>query len=172
MLDSIYDEAMRLQHKYHTRDPFELLDALNAVVRYTVSFPRDGLKGYCTILNKTKYVQINAHLSRPEKAVVAVHEAGHLVIHTDELKVGAFKDSDIYNATGKIEREANFFGADFMIDDEQVLDLMHSCGANFFSVAKALYVPAPFFAFKLYSMVNRGYAMRMPVDLESGFLAK
>lgn len=171
-MDSIYDEAIRLQKKFHTRDPFELLDALNAVVSYTTAFPRDGLKGYCTIFNKSKYVQINAHLPNPEKAVVAVHEAGHLVIHTAELKVGAFKDSDIYNAVGRKEREANFFGADFMIDDEEVLDLMHSCGANFFTVAKALYVPAPFFAFKLYSMVNRGYAMRMPVDLDSGFLAK
>ena len=172
MLDSIYDEAIRLQEKYQTRDPFELLDALDAVVNYTASFPKDGLKGYCTVFNRIKYVQINAHLSCAEKAVIAVHEAGHLVVHSDELKVGAFQDSDIYYATGRIEREANFFGADFMIGDEQVLDLMHSCGANFFSVAKALYVPAPFFAFKLYSMVNRGYAMRMPVDLDSGFLAK
>ena len=29
---------------------------------------------------------------------------------------------------------------------------------------------APFFAFKLYSMVNRGYSMRVPVDLNSSFL--
>ena len=172
MLDSIFDEALRLQKKYQTRDPFELLDALNAVVSYTDAFPKDGLKGYCTIFNRIKYVQINAHLSSPERAVVAVHEAGHLIIHTDDLKVGAFQDNDIYNATGRKEREANFFGADFMIDDEQVLDLMHSCGANFFTVAKQLYVPAPFFAFKLYSMVSRGYAMRMPVELDSGFLAK
>lgn len=172
MLDSIFDEAIRLQNKYKTRDPFELLDSLNAVVSFTTTFPKGGLKGFCTVFNKTKYVQINANLSKAEKAVVAVHEAGHLILHPDDLKVGAFQDCDIYNATSKKEREANFFGADFMIDDEQVLELMHNCGANFFSVARELYIPAPFFAFKLYSMVNRGYAMRMPVDLDSGFLAK
>lgn len=172
MLDSIYDEAIRLQKKFQTRDPFELLDSLNVVVDFTTSFPRDGLKGYCMMLNRTKYVKINSYLPSSEQTVVAAHEAGHLVIHKAELKIGAFRDDDIYNATGKLERDANFFAADFMIDDEDVMDSMHSYGANFFSVARSLYVPAPFFAFKLYSMVNRGYAMRMPVDLESGFLAK
>lgn len=50
---------------------------------------------------------------------------------------------------------------------------MHrSCDANFFSVASALNIPAPFFAFKLFSMVKRGFAMRLPVDLDSAFLAK
>ena len=172
MLDSIFEEASRLQKKFHTRDPFELLEALHVDVSFTDIYDKDGLKGYCTVLNRIKYVRINTFLRRPEKLVVAGHEAGHIVRHIDDLKIGAFQDNDIYNATGRKEREANFFAADFMIDDEQVLDLMHSCGANFFSVAKALYVPAPFFAFKLYSMVNRGYAMRMPVDLDSGFLAK
>ena len=39
-------------------------------------------------------------------------------------------------------------------------------------VASSLYIPAPFFAFKLYSMVERGFAVRVPVDLDSTFLAK
>lgn len=80
------------------------------------------------------------------------------------------KDFDIYGATGKLEREANFFAADFLISDEQALDEINSCGADFFSTAKMLDVPAPFFAFKLYSLVQRGNAMRMPVDLDNGFL--
>lgn len=172
MNESIYADAMRLKRSYKTNDPFELLDALNVEWEMTHSFRKNGLKGFCTIANQTKYVRINGLLVREEQRVVASHEAGHIVRHGNILRVGAFKDNDIYNATGKLEREANFFGADFMIDDEEVLDLMHSCGANFFSVARSLYVPAPFFAFKLYSMVERGYAMRMPVELDSTFLAK
>ena len=83
----------------------------------------------------------------------------------------SLKDDDIYMATGKKEREANFFAADFLIADEEVIELMKTCDANFFNVAKALSIPAPFFAFKLYSMVERGYAMHVPVDLDSAFLA-
>lgn len=172
MLNTIFAEATRYRKKYNTRDPFELLNALNVNTDFTRAYPKDGLKGYCTILNRIEYARINDYLLMPEKVVVAGHEVAHIILHLKDLKIGAFQDHDIYNATGKKEREANFFAAEFMLDDEEVLDLMHSCGANFFSVAKALCVPAPFFAFKLYSMVERGYAMRMPVDLDSAFLAK
>ena len=96
---------------------------------------------------------------------------GFWLFPTDVAGVGAFKDIDIYMATGKKEREANFFAADFLIADEEVIELMKTCDANFFNVAKALSIPAPFFAFKLYSMVERGYAMHVPVDLDSAFLA-
>lgn len=172
MNNDIFSLATRLKTKYRTRDPFALLHALHVDFAYTYAFPAGGLKGFCTIMNQTKYVRVNALLCPSEKRVVAAHEAGHIVCHGGELRIGAFRDGDIYRPTGKIEREANFFGAEFMLDDEEVLDLMHSCGADFFTVAKALYVPAPFFAFKLYGMVKRGYAMRMPTELDSSFLSK
>lgn len=172
MNDSIFLEAEHLRKKYNTRDPFELLDAMGVVVEFTRAFPRNGLKGFCTILNRTNYVVINARLCAEEQRVVAGHEGGHIVIHKDDLKVGAFRDSDIYMAKSKKEREANFFSADFLISDEEVLDAMKACDANFFTVARTLYIPEPFFAFKLYSMVERGYSMKMPVELDSTFLAR
>lgn len=115
---------------------------------------------------------INAHLREEEQRVVAGHEAGHIILHMDELKMGAFRDDDIYQAKSQQEREANFFSADFLISDDDVLDAMKACGANFFTVAHTLYIPEPFFAFKLYSMAERGYSMRMPVELDSTFLAR
>lgn len=172
MNDAIYLEAERLRTRYNTRDPFELLDSMGAVVEFTRAFPRNGLKGFCTILNRTTYVVINARLREEEQRVVAGHEAGHIVVHKDDLKIGAFKDSDIYMAKGKKEREANFFSADFLISDNEVLNAMKACDANFFTVARTLYIPEPFFAFKLYSMVERGYSMKMPVELDSTFLAR
>lgn len=168
----IYEDAERLAKRYETRDPFELLDAMNVVVKFTDKFPKDGLKRLCTFINKTRYVVINDRLSSVEARVVAGHEAGHIIRHAAELKIGAFQDNDIYMATGKKEREANVFAADFLIRDADVLELMQSCDSNFFNVSKALRIPAPFFAFKLYSMVERGHAMRMPVDLDSTFLAR
>ena len=168
----IYEDAERLALRYDTRDPFELLDSMHVVLEFSYSFEKTGLKGFCTVMNKTRYVVINGKLSSVEKRVVAAHEAGHLIRHASDLQIGAFKDNDIYMATGKKEREANVFAADFLIRDEDVLKRMKACDSNFFNVAKALRIPAPFFAFKLYSMVERGYAMRMPVDLDSAFLAR
>ena len=172
MSNTIYLEAERLRKKYNTRDPFEFLEAINVRVDFTHEFPKNGLKGFCTIFNHTRYVVINAFLCEEEQRVVAGHEAGHIILHMDDLKVGAFRDNDIYMAKSRKEREANFFAADFLISDDDVLDAMKACDANFFTVAHALCIPEPFFAFKLYSMVERGYTMKMPIDLDSTFLAK
>ena len=168
----IYEDAERLALRYDTRDPFELLDAMHVVLEFSDSFEKTGLKGFCTVMNKTRYVVINGKLSSVEKRVVAAHEAGHLIRHASDLQIGAFKDNDIYMATGKKEREANVFAADFLIQDEDVLKRMKACDSNFFNVAKALRIPAPFFAFKLYSMVERGYRALVCSLSRTGQLSK
>ena len=72
----------------------------NIQLEFTDKFPKDGLKGFCTFMNKTKYVVINDRLSSIEARVVAGHEAGHIIRHATELKVGAFQDNDIYREKG------------------------------------------------------------------------
>ncbi len=52
----------------------------------------------------------------------------------------------------------------------EALEVIHSEDKDFFDTAKVLLIPAPFLAFKLYSMIRRGYNMTMPVDLNSMFL--
>lgn len=141
----IFLETEPLARKYGTRDPFELLDSLNVVVEFSMAFPCEGLKGFCTIMNRTCYVVINAHLRSEEQRIVAGHEAGHIVVHADDLKIGMFRDSDIYTATGRMEREANTFAADFLIPDDEVMEHLRSCDANFFNVARTLCIPSSFF---------------------------
>lgn len=172
MNDSIYTKAEELAHRFGSRDPYLLLEALNTTVDFTHEFRRDGLKGFCVILNKQRYVVINGYLCDEEARVVAAHEAGHIVLHRNELKMSPFHDDNIYLSKSRTEREANFFAADFLISDKDVLDAMNGYDANFFSVARALCIPEQFFAFKLYSMVERGYSMKMPVELDSTFLAR
>ena len=136
----IHGTAERLVRMYKTRDPFELLDALRVVTRFTHRFDARGLKGFCTVVNRTRYVVINGKLEESEQRVVASHEAGHIVLHGKELRVGALRDLDIFRAVGKEEREANCFGANLLIPDEEVLDLMRSADANFLR-GQALGVP-------------------------------
>ena len=83
-----------------THDPrsIELLDGLGVVTSFTHRFRQDGLKGFCTIINRTRYVVINDRLCDEEQRVVAAHEAGHIVLHDTELKIGTFNDNDIYMA--------------------------------------------------------------------------
>ena len=170
MNDWIYRKVLEYRRRVGSNDPYELLDALHAVVMPTDAFAADGLRGFCAIINRTRYAVINENQPEEEQRVTAGHESGHLILHSHILRSAPLRDFDIYNAVGRQEMQANLFAADFLIDDEEVLDLMHNEDADFFSAAQTLCVPAPFFAFKLYSMMNRGYPMQMPVDLNSTFL--
>ena len=170
MTEMIFKQAQQCRERYKTSDPYELLDAMGVVLLLSNAYPRNGLRGYCTVMNQTKYVVINQKQPEEEQRVVVAHEGGHLILHKAQLKVGAMRDFDVYNVTSRLELQANSFAADFLIDDEAVLDLMHSHDADFFNVAKELLIPAPFLSFKLYSMVNRGFNMRIPMDLNSTFL--
>ena len=170
MTEMIFRQAQRLRQRFHTSDPYELLENMGVVLVLSNLYPCDGLRGYCTVMNKIRYVVVNAKQPEDEQRVVAGHEAGHLILHMAQLKVGAMRDFDVYNVKSRLEQQANFFAADFLINDDDVLDLVHSHDADFFNVAKELLIPAPFFAFKLCSMVHRGYNMHMPLDLNSTFL--
>ena len=173
--DFIYWETERIYAKYKTRDPFQLLDAMGARVIFTNEYGRRGLKGYSTIMNRVKFAVINARLPRAEQKVVAGHEAGHLIIHTDEIlssPVKALRDFNMFDNSGRIEYQANLFLADFMLDDDEVMEYIDDEYMDFFSTARSLYVPPHLFAFKLYSMMRRGYEVRSPIDLDSKFLGK
>lgn len=166
----IFDQAQRYRKRFHTSDPYELLDGMGVILVPSTNYAPDGLRGYCTVINKIKYVVINVNQPEEEQRVVAAHEAAHLVLHQAQLKAGAMSDFDVYNVKSRLEQQANFFAADFLIDDADVTDVLQSHEVNFYDAAKELLIPAPFFAFKLYSMVRRGYNMRVPVDLNSTFL--
>jgi len=171
----IYSEVERILEKYKTRDPYELLDAMGAVTVISHKYAREGLKGYSIIMNRIMYAVINGNLDRNEMRIAAGHEAGHLVIHKDEIlasPVRMMKDFNIFDNSGRYEREANFFLADFLVSDEDVLGIASNEDRDFFSAARELCLPAPLYAFKLHSMMKRGYDVRSPVDLDSGFLGK
>ena len=171
IIHSIFNKATELQGKHRTTDPFELLDGLRVVVGLTDAYPINGLKGYCASFNRTNYVKINAHLCEEEQRIVAAHEAGHIVLHYRELKYSAFRDNDLY-ATSVQERKANLFAANFMIRDEEILELIGEFDGDFGAIARSLYVPKQFLAFKLHSMQKMGHKVRVPIELDSLFLGK
>ena len=170
MTEVIFNKAMMVRKRFHTSDPFDLLDGMGVILMFSDAYPRDGLRGYCAVMNRIRYVVINGKQPEEEQRVVAAHEAAHLILHMDQLKAGAMRDFGVFNVKSRLERQANFFAADFLIDDEAVLDLMQISDGDFLAVSKNLMIPAPFFEFKLWSMVSRGHSMRVPGDLNATFL--
>jgi Zn-dependent peptidase ImmA (M78 family) len=175
MTGYIYTEVKRILKLYQTRDPYELLDDIGAVTVFSNEYERDGLKGYSTIIKRTMYAVINAKLSETDCKIAAGHEAAHLILHKNEILTSPacmMKDFNIFDNTGRYEKEANSFLADFLVSDDDVLYTIFDEERDYFSAARELYMPAPLFAFKLYSMVQRGYDLRVPVELDSRFLAR
>ena len=99
----IYDCVADLIDKYNTSNPFELMDLLDIQCR---SSNLDSLKGYCVIIHGIKYVAINEMLSWQERKIVAAHELGHILLHSDKLKAAAHHDLNIYDMADKTEYQA------------------------------------------------------------------
>ena len=78
MTDVIFNEAVRYRKRFHTSDPFELLDGMGVILKFSEMYPRDGLRGFCALMNRIRYVVINGKQPEEEQRVVAAHEAAHL----------------------------------------------------------------------------------------------
>lgn len=174
MKDYIYAKAEALARRLGTRDPMEALEALGVVTVMTDRYPKCGMKGYCAVINRIKYVVLNSKMRPQECTVTAAHELGHIVLHGAEL-AGAGMLADKYLAMngGRLEREADMFAADFLLDDARVTECILSADADFFNVARMLRIPREFLAFKMYSMVQRGVGgeANIPIELSTDFLA-
>ena len=105
-----FEAAERAAKKHQTRDPYKLLEAIGANIRYCYEFEPDGLKGYSTILNRTMFAVINGNLSEHDQRIVVGHEAGHLILHKAEIlssPAQALKDFNLYDNSGRLEYQAN-----------------------------------------------------------------
>ena len=168
--DYIHREVLRVMAKYKTNDPYDLLDALGTEMRESRAYGRNGLKGYCYFSKRTIFVVLNAFLPEVEKRIVAMHEAAHVILHRDMIRVAPMKDNVIYDMTSKTEYQANLFTADFLISDDEVDELTADEEMDYFRMCKALYVSPDLMSFKLFSMIQRGYQYKLPQGLNSTFL--
>lgn len=167
MRDTIFQTIQALVGKYHTRDPFELLDRLHVVVKESDGYK--SLKGYCLMSCRTIYVVLNSSLSEEEKRMVAAHELGHIMLHRSALQMAPMKDIALYDMTNSTEYEANLFAADLLIEDSEVERLSQDTELDFFGMCSCLNVHPQLMCFKLFSLIKRGFSYQMPMGLNSKF---
>ena len=69
-----------------------------------------------------------------------------------------------------MEKDANLFAAELLLEDEDVLEMMNS-DTTFFAAAAALNVPMELLDFKFRIMKWKGYMMmQAPIESRSNFL--
>ncbi len=169
MNDYIYKQVQRLVKKYHTRDPFEILENMNVIVVESDKY--ETLKGYCFMSCQSTYTVINTFLPEPVKRIVAAHELGHIILHRHQLKMAPMKDSVLYDMTSQTEYEANMFAADLLINDDDIHTLSKE-DMDYFSMCKYLCTTPDVMSFKLFSLIRRGYTYDLPMGIDSRFLGK
>jgi Zn-dependent peptidase ImmA (M78 family) len=82
------------------------------------------------------------------------------------------KDEVLYQMKTSTEYDANLFAADLLIEDQDVEQLSKDEDMSYFGLCSSLYVTPELMSFKLFSLIKRGHAYNMPLELDSKFLAK
>ena len=100
--------------KYRTRDPFEMIQGMNAILVY---YPLDdGVRGFYQYYKRNNIIYIDERLSQHDRAFVLSHEMGHMFLHKTANAI--FMDTRTQFNTQKYELQANKFAVELLIPDE------------------------------------------------------
>lgn len=170
-IDYICAIVERLKRKYDETDPFRLAMAMGIIVEYAfMGTNPESCKGFFLCQSRKKHITINCDLPRAMQRIILAHEIGHAVLHKEELTLlKAFHDFGLYDSTSRLEKEANLFAAEFLLDDDNVEKYIYA-SYDVFSMARSLRVPPEMLDFKLRIMKEKGWDINIPLMSNSNFL--
>ncbi len=133
-----------LKKKFKTTNIFELIDFLNIEIIETDL----GIKtlGMYRTIKRNKFIFLNNNLDYIEKKFILAHELGHAVLHSSVNCF--FLENNSFFVKNKIEREANEFSAELLIDDVELKDLLCSSYTTA-QIAALIEVPESLILYKL-----------------------
>ncbi|EOB3455091.1 ImmA/IrrE family metallo-endopeptidase [Enterococcus hirae] len=108
----IYKKINSLVHIHETRDPFKIAKDKNIVV---LEEELGEIFGYYNRLKRIQFIHINTSLPTNMKLYICSHELGHCICHPNENTPQLSATSIISEL--KIEKEANYFATNLIIDD-------------------------------------------------------
>lgn len=150
-----------LKKKYDETDPIKLCKAMGIILLFQSMGKHEGaIKGFCMKCKRIRTITVNSDLSEIIQKIIVAHELGHATIHTGN-GVHTFHDIALFDQTTEMEREANLFAAEYMLEDKEVLDALNQ-DTTFFNVAAMLRVPMEMLDFKFRLMKWKGYKLIEP----------
>ena len=161
-MDYICREVERLKRKFHETDPFLLCDAMGIILLYEPMGTYPGAcKGFFLAQSRKRSITVNSDLPEAIQRIIVTHELGHAVLHAKAVGVKAFHDFELFDSTSLMEYEANIFAAEFLMDDDDVLEKLNE-DISFFGAASLLRVPPELLDFKFRLMKRNGYKLIDP----------
>lgn len=109
----IRKKANMLAHYHNTRNPFEIIKWINAILVY---YPLEDVRGFYQYFQRNNIIYIDERLSDIDKLFVCAHELGHMFLHKKANAI--FMDTRTHFNTYRYEREADYFAMQLLIADE------------------------------------------------------
>ena len=167
-IDYISAEANKLAKKYKTRDPFKVCDELGIKIRYK-DLGAD-IKAFYFYQSRIRNIVINTRVSDIVQNILIAHELGHDRLHRQIAMLQGFRENELFGRAQPTEYEANIFCAEFLMGDDEVLELLNDEDISFFGVASELNVPAELLDFKFRVLKHKGYRVNVQYIANGDFL--
>jgi len=168
--DSVCDAVKKVRRITKETDPYAVCrDKGILVLRQPFGTKPDAIKGFYYENRRIKTITINDDLPEVIQRIIAAHELGHAMLHTGS-GIHEFHDVGLFDESSHMEKEANLFAGEFLLNDDEVLEALNG-DTTFFTAASQLLVPAELLDFKFRVMKWKGYkVMEAPMDVHSNFL--
>ena len=166
----ICESVEMLKRKYMEPNPFRLCKDMGIILlRQNLGTEPDSIKGFFLENKRIRTITVNADLPPIIQKIIVAHELGHATLHRNS-ETYAFHEVTLYDSVSICEKEANLFAAEYLLNDDEVLEALNRDG-TFFSAAAELMVPAELLDFKFRVLKWKGYkVMESPVSVTSDFL--
>lgn len=170
--EEICREVAKIKARYHEDDPYRLCRTMGIkLIDSPFGLDPDAIKGFFLEQYRIKTITVNADLPAVIHRIITSHEIGHAVLHCN-TGIHAFHDVTLFDESAAFEKDANFFAAEYLLDDEAVFEVLNA-DATFFTAAAMLKVPMELLDFKFRLMKWCGYKLvEPPIRSDSCFLKR
>lgn len=157
----ISEAVARLVKKYDERDPFRLCRVMGIKLLFQpLGNDPDSIKGFFLECKRIRTITVNSDLPEVIQRIIVAHELCHANCHR-KSGIHAFHDVAMFDQTSTLEKDANLFAAELLLEDQKVLEALNQ-DTTFFTAAASLFVPAELLDFKFRVMKWKGYKLIEP----------
>ena len=139
---TIKETAERLCKRHHSRNPFELCQALNIIVLYE---PLGTVRGYYSKSHRFRVIHINENLSENQQLFTCAHELGHAVLHPN-ANTPFLREHTLFSVN-KLEVQANRFAVCLTYPADYLMQEFDGC--TVLQIAQPLRLPADLIEYSL-----------------------
>ena len=168
--DYIIRAVRRLKKRHKTNDIYELCRKMKIILNEVpMGTGKNAVKGFYIRNARKKVITVNSDLPEIVQRYIIAHELGHAVLH-ENGGISCFQDIAMYDVSSIMEKEANLFAAEILMEDAEVLMILGE-SRDFYYTASLLEVPPEFLEFKFRLMRQKGYTLpEAPIIAQSNFL--